>query len=97
MYSTDVGKTDPVRLFNLWLSKVSWGMKDTGPISERHKSSSVNRCLVHQNANGTKHHRQYHEIHGLLGQAKQEVDRPRHEENIGVKTEEFWSTARCHL
>ena len=32
MYSTDGGKTDPVRLFKLWLSKRPEGMKDTGPL-----------------------------------------------------------------
>jgi len=32
MYSTDGGKTDPVRLFKLWLSKRPEGMKDTGPV-----------------------------------------------------------------
>ena len=32
MYSTDGGKTDPVRLFKLWLSKRPDGMKDKGPL-----------------------------------------------------------------
>ena len=32
MYSTDGGKTDPVRLFNLWLSQRPEVMKDTGPL-----------------------------------------------------------------
>ena len=32
MYSTDGGKTHPVRLFKLWLSKRPEGMKDTGPL-----------------------------------------------------------------
>lgn len=32
MFSTDGGKTDPVRLFKLWLSKRPEGMKDTGPL-----------------------------------------------------------------
>ena len=32
MYSTDGGKTDPVRLFKLWLSKRPSGMKDKGPL-----------------------------------------------------------------
>jgi len=32
MYSTDGGKTDPVRLLKLWLSKRPEGMKDTGPL-----------------------------------------------------------------
>lgn len=60
MHSTDGGKNVPVRLF-----------KDTGPIYlRRHKSSSVTGCLVHQTWNGTKHHRQHHEIHGLLSQDK---------------------------
>ena len=32
MYSTDGGKSDPVRLFKLWLSQRLEGMKDTGPL-----------------------------------------------------------------
>ena len=32
MYSTDGGKSDPVWLFKLWLSKRPKGMKDTGPL-----------------------------------------------------------------
>ena len=32
MYSIDGGKTDPVPLFKLWLSKRPEGMKDTGPL-----------------------------------------------------------------
>lgn len=32
MFSTDGGKSDPVRLFKLWLSKRPEGMKNTGPI-----------------------------------------------------------------
>ena len=32
MYGTNGGKTDPVRLFKLWLSKRPEGMKDTGPL-----------------------------------------------------------------
>ena len=32
MYSTDGGKTDPVRLLKLWLSKRPDGMKDKGPL-----------------------------------------------------------------
>ena len=32
LYSTDGGKTDPIRLFKLWLSKRPDGMKDKGPL-----------------------------------------------------------------
>jgi len=32
MYNTDGGKTDPVRLFKLWLPKRPEGIKDTGPL-----------------------------------------------------------------
>ena len=45
MFSTDGGKSDPVRLFKLWLSKRPEGMKNTGPlylsIINRPKSADV--------------------------------------------------------
>ena len=45
MYSTDGGKTDPVRLFKLWLSKRPEEMKDTGPlylsVINRHQLTDV--------------------------------------------------------
>ena len=45
MYTTDGGKTDPVRFFKLWLSKRPEGIEDTGPlylsIINRPKSTNV--------------------------------------------------------
>ena len=45
MFSTDGGERDPVRLFKLWLSKRSEGMKDNGPlylsVIDRPKSPQV--------------------------------------------------------
>ena len=70
MYSTDGGKTDPLRLFKLWLSKRPEGMKDTGPLYLSVIIRPQSADLVHQSSNGTKHHRQYYEIHGLLSQDK---------------------------
>ena len=44
-FSTDGGKSDPVRLFKLWLSEGPEGMKNTGPlylsIINRPKSADV--------------------------------------------------------
>ena len=45
MFSTDGGKSDPVKLFQLWLSERPEGMKNTGPlylsIINRPKSADV--------------------------------------------------------
>ena len=45
MFSTDGGKSDPVKLFKLWLSERPEGMKNTGPlylsIINRPKSADV--------------------------------------------------------
>ena len=45
MFNTDGGKSDPVRLFKLWLSKRLEGMKNIGPlylsIINRPKSADV--------------------------------------------------------
>ena len=45
MFSTDGGKSDPVRLFEFWLSKWPEGMKNTGPlylsIINRPKSADI--------------------------------------------------------
>ena len=55
MFSTDGGKSDPVRLFKLWLSKRPEGMKNTGPlylsIINRPKSVDVwyTKVLMRQN------------------------------------------------
>ena len=58
MFSTDGGKSDPVRLFKLWLSKRPEGMKNTGPlylsIINRPKSVDVwyTKVLMRQNTIG---------------------------------------------
>ena len=99
IFSTDGGKSVPVRLFKFWLSKRPEGMKNTGPlylsIINRRKSADVwyTKVRMGQNTIGNV----MKSMASCLRTNKRLTNHSMRKTLIGVKTEEAWSTAQCHL